>query len=85
MHFEDKGMRKKVILGIGRQDVKTDNIFPVDKNVTVLGASSDHTILDVSDSKEKYQVGDIVSLSMNYASVLQAMTSPYIEKEIIEE
>ncbi|WP_035290847.1 ornithine racemase Orr [Clostridium sp. KNHs214] len=79
-HFEDKGIRKRAIVAMGRQDIKIDGTFPIDKYITVLGGSSDHLILDVTDSKENYDVGDVLEFNVDYGCLLQAMTSPYIKK-----
>ncbi|RLD14723.1 MAG: alanine/ornithine racemase family PLP-dependent enzyme [Caldiserica bacterium] len=81
--FEDKGIRRRAILALGRQDVSLSGIIPSDK-FEIIGASSDHMVIDV----EKYphiKVGDIVSFNLNYAGVLFAMTSPFVEKIYIEE
>ncbi|KXG75036.1 ornithine racemase Orr [Thermotalea metallivorans] len=83
--FVEKGMRKRAILALGRQDILLDGIKPKDANVTVLGASSDHLILDITDAQEAYRVGDIVELKMNYGALLAAMTSAYVAKEIIRQ
>lgn len=80
--FIDRGIRKRAIIEIGRQDVKIDGIFPVDKNIIMLGGSSDHIILDVTDCEKTYQVGDIVEFYLNYAGILSVMTSKYVQKEI---
>lgn len=79
----DRGMRKKAIIGIGRQDVRTEGLFPFDEQILVLHGSSDHIILDVTDSKQEYHVGDILAFRMNYSSTLTALTSKYVEKKII--
>lgn len=39
---------KRLIIGIGRQDISIGHFFPIDKKIEVVGASSDHTILDVT-------------------------------------
>ena len=45
-------------------------IFPVEEGITVLGVSSDHTILDVEDYKYDIKPGDIVTFDINYASMV---------------
>ncbi len=60
--FVDRGMRKRVICNIGRQDVVVDGITPVDEKIIVLGGSSDHLLLDVTDSAVEYRVGDEIRL-----------------------
>lgn len=79
--FDDRGKRKRAILGVGRQDVDPDNLVPLDEDIDTLGASSDHLIMDVTDSKNDYKVGDIIRFKVDYGSLLTLMTSEYISKE----
>lgn len=81
--FKDRGIRKRAILAAGRQDIKLDGIKPRDKNAIVLGASSDHLIIDVNDCKKDYKVGDIMEFDMEYGALLAAFTSEYVD-EIME-
>lgn len=81
--FVDRGVRKRILCAIGKQDIDLDTLYPVDKGITILGASSDHLILDGSDSEINYKVGDIVEFTMHYVCLLRAMTSEYIKKELI--
>ncbi len=83
-HFEDRGLRRRAIVAIGRQDVIVDLLYPVDEGIEVLGASSDHTILDVTDAHREISVGDIVEFNVGYGAMLLATTSPYVEKEIVK-
>ena len=76
----DRGLRKKVILALGKQDCDVETMRPVDAGVEVLGASSDHLMLDVTDSAQRYRVGDIVSFELGYFSLMRAFTSAYVEK-----
>lgn len=79
---EDRGDRRRAILALGRQDTYPDLLTPVDRRVAVLGASSDHLIVDVEAVSPPPEVGDVVELTPGCGSVLQAFTSPYVEKEI---
>lgn len=81
--FVDRGVRKRILCAIGKQDIDLDTLYPVDKGITILGGSSDHLILDGSDSEIDYKVGDIVEFTMHYVCLLRAMTSEYIKKELI--
>ncbi|WP_448376977.1 alanine/ornithine racemase family PLP-dependent enzyme [Fervidobacterium sp.] len=82
-HFEDKGYRKRIILAVGEQDVKPDGLIPLENGLNVLHASSDHLIVDVSESEKEFTVGDIVQFRMSYGCALRAFTSPYVEKILI--
>lgn len=78
--FEDKGIRKRMICAIGRQDLLPDDITPYDKEITVIGSSSDHLILDITNSKIKYKVGDKLEFGLKYGGILRGMTSEYVKK-----
>lgn len=79
--FCDRGQhRKKAVCALGRQDFDAETCTPLDPGVIILGASSDHLMLDVTDSEKEYRVGDIVQLQLGYFSTMRAFTSEYVEK-----
>lgn len=81
--YVDKGMMLRGIAAIGRQDVQTDGITPIDPNVEILGASSDHLLLDLTKAPD-YRVGDNVSFGLDYGALLSSSTSAYVHKEVHE-
>ncbi|ACB84787.1 alanine/ornithine racemase family PLP-dependent enzyme [Natranaerobius thermophilus] len=81
--FPDRGIRKRAIAAIGKQDVAIGSLLPEDEQVTIEGASSDHLILDITDSDHNYKIGDEITFDMEYGAVLFTMTSPYVQKEYI--
>ncbi|MDO5063186.1 MAG: alanine/ornithine racemase family PLP-dependent enzyme [Peptostreptococcaceae bacterium] len=82
--FEDRGDIDRVIVGIGKQDMYFDALTPVDEGVKILGGSSDHMILDITDAKREFNIGDILSFEMGYSSVLMGLNSDYVYKKIID-
>ena len=76
--FIDRGMRKRALLAIGRQDVNIDRLTPLDKGVHIVTASSDHMILDVTDGKRTFAAGDILDFRVQYPAMLNAATSRYV-------
>lgn len=80
--FVDRGVIKRAIISIGRQDVKIDGITPMDDKIRILGGSSDHLLLDVTESEIEYKIGDVIDFGVDYGALLAAMTSPYINKYI---
>lgn len=82
--FEDRGWRKRAILGIGKQDIAADGLQALDSGIEVVGGSSDHIILDLTDALDSYQVGDLVSFTVSYEALLKAMTSPYVAKVVLD-
>lgn len=69
--YVDRGIRKRALLGIGKVDYGSiEEIFPRNDKIKVIGASSDHTILDIEDVEEDIKVGDIIEFDINYASMV---------------
>lgn len=54
--------------------------MPIDPHVELIGASSDHLILDLEAVNPPLQVGETVSFHMSYPALLAAMTSEYVRK-----
>lgn len=77
--FIDKGTRLRAILAIGKQDVDHGELIPIDL-IQILGSSSDHLIVDVSESNKLFEVGDILKFRLTYGSILSLMTSKYVGK-----
>lgn len=82
--FEDRGERRRAICAIGRQDAPPEGLRPIDPRVEVLGASSDHLILDVEDLPRPPEIGEGVEFVPNYAATLALFTSPYVAKEFVD-
>lgn len=82
--YEDRGIRRRALLGMGRVDYGSiEEIFPKDKGIEVIGAASDHTILDVEDAERELKVGDILEFDVNYASLVYLTASRNVQKVFI--
>ena len=81
--FEERGNLKRLILGIGRQDVLLGGLTPEDRDIEIMGGSSDHMILNVTNCSREYKIGDVVSFEMNYSSLLSVFNSEYVYKKFI--
>jgi len=82
--FEDNGMRKRAIVSLGRQDVNVEGVFPLNTKMHILGASSDHLIVDVTDADENIKVGGQISFKLNYQGLLFLSNSKYVKKVYIK-
>ncbi|HSV37719.1 MAG TPA: alanine/ornithine racemase family PLP-dependent enzyme [Nocardioidaceae bacterium] len=71
------GLVRQAIVAIGRQDTDPDGLVPPE-GITVLGASSDHLVLDLGD--HAVSVGDELAFSLGYGALVRAMTSPFVAK-----
>ena len=81
--FEDKGEMVRGILNIGREDVDVEGLTPLDSDLSIIGASSDHLLLNITETKEKPLLGDRIGFTLNYGALLAGMTSAYVLKKPI--
>ena len=77
----DKGLQKRIIVALGRQDVDTSDLS-CKKGLNIIGSSSDHIIIE--DLESKYDVGDEVTFTLSYSGLVSSMSSSYITKYYIE-
>lgn len=78
--FEDKGIRKRAVIALGSQDVgDATSLMPLDEGVTVIGGSSDHTVLDITDSHRDWTVGDKIGFSLFYMNLLYCFATRHVE------
>jgi len=78
--FPDRGIMKRGILAIGRQDVSPDDLTPREADVEILGGSSDHLLVNLTEANAIYKVGDILSFDLNYGALLRLCTSEYVKR-----
>lgn len=78
--YEDRGIRRRAILALGKVDYAfPEMLLPRDKEIRILGASSDHTILDIQDCSRRYKTGDIVEFDLCYATIVYVTNSPNVD------
>jgi len=81
---EERGKTSfRAILDLGLLDIDTKNIFPVDKGVEFVGASSDMIVVDIGNNRKKYKVGDFIKFHLNYMGALSILNSNYIDKKVV--
>lgn len=79
--FIDIGTRKRAILAIGKQDVHIEGLIPIEEKYKILGGSSDHMIVDITDGDKIIKVGDEIIFKLTYPGLLSASDSRYIERK----
>lgn len=72
----------RAILDIGLLDMQPQYIQAEDADITIVDASSDMLVIDISNSKKQYKIGDLVSFKLQYMGALYLLNSDYIEKTI---
>lgn len=80
---EDRGQRRRLIANVGRQDIFDPRDLRALEHIQILGASSDHLVIDAPGFE--LQVGDEIRFHLGYNSTLMAMTSPYVHKVYLHE
>lgn len=78
--YKDRGMRQRALLAIGRADYgDTGDIVPKTPNAEVIGASGDHTIVDIEDCKDVIRAGDIMAFKLRYSAVMFLTSSENVK------
>lgn len=77
--YPDRGVRLRAICAAGKQDVAWAALTPMLPGAEMIGASSDHLIVDVEDCAGQVHVGDWMRFRCGYMAVLDATTSSYVE------
>ena len=80
VEFEDRGEMLRAILAIGRQDTDPNGLTPLDEGAEILGASSDHLIVDLTHAKGSFAVGDVLRFGVSYGALLNVYSSVYVDK-----
>jgi len=79
--YVDRGMRMRALLAIGRADYgDIDDLIPEMDGTSVIGASGDHTIVDVEDVKGNVKIGDIMTFRLKYSALLNLAESENVKK-----
>lgn len=74
--YEDRGIRRRALAALGKVDFgDPDMLIPRNDKLEILGASSDHLILDIENCKDHIKVGDIVEFDLCYATMVYATSS----------
>lgn len=84
--YEDRGPRRRALAALGLADYGNYvDIRPRMAGVEVIGASSDHTVLDVEDAKERICVGDVLEFDINYASMVYLTNTRSVRRRLTGE
>jgi predicted amino acid racemase len=73
----DTGPTRRVLVALGRQDVDPDGLL-APAAMTILGASSDHLVLDAGE--RDCPVGSELRFGLDYSALLRAATSPFVAR-----
>ncbi|GEP80668.1 alanine racemase [Staphylococcus carnosus] len=74
----------QVILDIGQIDTAIKDIFPMYDNVRIMGATSDHLMVDLKNS-DFHKVGDMITFKLGYQALAHSMYQDTIPHEYVRE
>lgn len=78
----ETGSSYRAIIDLGLLDIETNHLMPIDKDLKLVGESSDMIVVDLGENPQKYKVGDLLEFSMTYMGTLRVMHSDYVEKKL---
>lgn len=82
--YEDRGIRRRAILGVGRQDFgHHESLLAVDPDIELVGSSSDHLIVDITGMKRALKVGDTLDFTLYYQGLLFLSLCSDVQKRIL--
>ncbi|MFV0391906.1 MAG: alanine racemase [Paludibacteraceae bacterium] len=73
----------RAIIDVGLLDVDPNHLRPTDKQINVVGATSDMIVVNLDETEKSYKVGDIVEFDLDYYSTLKLLNSKYVVKKVI--
>jgi ornithine racemase len=79
--FDDIGPRRRALVQIGRQDFGGGRLEPLEPGVTVVAATADLLVCDVTEAGEGKVAGSVLSFRPDYAALTALSASPYVEKQ----
>jgi predicted amino acid racemase len=80
--WPDLGPRRRAILALGRQDSQIESLIPKRLGISILGASSDHLVLDVTEASPPVCLGEELAFRPLYGAVAISMASAVATKNI---
>ena len=75
--------RRLGLLAMGHTDADPDYLYPLDPGVKVLGAFSDHTLVDLEAADPALKAGSRLRFQLGYFALTKLMHSPWVRHEYI--
>lgn len=77
--YTDRGIRHRALCAAGRADYGDPfDLTPRRAGIEVLGASSDHTILDVENATPPVKPGEVLEFDVSYGSLVYLTNTPEV-------
>jgi predicted amino acid racemase len=73
----------RALVSIGQLDTEVSGLDPVDPEHSIVGASSDISVVNLGTNPGRLCVGDTIRFRPSYSAVARAMSSRYLRRELI--
>jgi predicted amino acid racemase len=80
--WPDLGVRRRAIVALGEIDLRTSSLKPMRRGVTLVGASSDHLVLDVAEADPPVKLGEELGFDTLYPAVSTGWASSCTTKVV---
>lgn len=77
--------RKRAVLDFGILVSNQDDLIIADNKIIRIGQTYDFTVIDITDSKHNYKVGDKITFYMNYKSASFCMMNRFVPVFLVDE
>lgn len=71
------------VLAMGYVEINPQGLTPLDENILLVGATSDHTIIEFKNNVTHYKLGDKILFKVDYWTLLKVFSLPDIDKKYI--
>lgn len=79
MNSHTKQSYLQAIVDIGYIDTDTTHISPIANDIQIIGASSDHLMIDLNN-QDHYQIGNKIQFQLSYEALSRSMYNKNLEK-----
>ncbi|MGL4980809.1 MAG: alanine racemase [Fusobacteriaceae bacterium] len=79
-----KRERVRGVLAIGYVEINLPGLQPLDSNIILVGATSDHTIIEFKNNITDYKLGDRILFKVDYWTLLKIFSLPDVNKIYIQ-
>jgi predicted amino acid racemase len=85
--FEQEGIEPgqrgyRAVVTVGQLDTEVQGLTPLDESHSIVGASSDLTVVNLGENARGIRVGDTISFRPSYGALVRLMLSKYIDKAV---
>ena len=74
-----EGGRRRLVVGLGRQDLGSGAVKFVAAGLQELGRSADYLVVEEQGKRPGFHIGGMVDMIPSYEALVAAWTSPYVE------